>query len=389
MGKISGLKRVLILSVAVGSGHMRTAEALKQAAGVLYPGAEVRILDTFRYASPFLGKLVLGAYLEMLKKSPFLYEFLYNQARRGRPLSGKGKAGFSHIINIAAAPRLIKYINNFQPEIIVCTHAFPLGIGSYFKRKGVFQGPLLAIVTDYDVHSFYIFPEVDYYIVGAEALIPQCRAYGINPDQVYATGIPIHAQFSNRYDRAMLRQQIGLDPEPPVVLLTGGGLGMGSIATVFKTLGASKLCQLLCVTGSNNALRVKLDNMAQGMSCRAKVFGFVDNIHELMAASDLMVGKAGGLACAEAMALGLPLFIVGSLPGQEVKNAEFITAAGAGVRIDPDNLGSLVEYYLRDMARVRHLASMSALHGKPDAARDAVRLMAAVVNSLGVVKATK
>jgi hypothetical protein len=56
---------------------MRTAEALREAAGTLYPGAEIRILDTFRYASPFLGKVVLGAYMEMLKKSPLLYGFLY------------------------------------------------------------------------------------------------------------------------------------------------------------------------------------------------------------------------------------------------------------------------------------------------------------------------
>lgn len=383
------LNKVLILSVAVGAGHMRSAEALKEAAEVLYPRAEIRILDTFRYASPFLGKMVLGAYMEMLKKSPFLYGFLYRQAGRGKPLSGKGKAGFSHIINIAAAPRLVKYINHFQPDIIVCTHAFPLGIVSFLKKKGIFSGPLFAIITDYDVHSFYIFPEVDNYIVGSEDLVPQCLAFGIDPGRVHATGIPIHSKFFARYDKLLLRKQIGLEPDLPVVLLMGGGLGMGPIDTVFKALGNSNRCQLICVAGVNDALREKLDNMAWDMSCLVKIYGFVDNIHELMAASDLMIGKAGGLACAEAMALGLPLFIVDPLPGQEVRNAEFMTAAGAGVRIELANLESLVLDYLKDPVKIENMARASAARGKPYAARDVVRLMARTVGNDDVMQATK
>lgn len=384
-----GLNKVLIFSVSVGAGHMRTAEALREAAGSLYPGAEIRILDTFRYASPFLGKLVLGAYMEMLKKSPLLYGFLYRQAEHGKPLSGKGKVGFSHIINIAAAPRLVEYINDFKPDIIACTHAFPLGIVSYLKKKGVFQGPVFAIITDYDVHSFYIFPEVDNYIVGSEDLIPQCLAFGIDRGRVHATGIPIHSQFFSHYDKVLLREQIGLSPGLPVILLMGGGLGMGPIDSVFKTLGGGSGYQLICVAGANTALREKLDHMALSMSCRVNIYGFVDNIHVLMAASDFMVGKAGGLTCAEAMAMGLPIFIVDPLPGQEEKNTEFMIAAGAGIRVNSANLASVVQDYLNDPVKIEKMAQAAAARGKPDAARDAVRLMAEALDSPDCIRAVK
>jgi processive 1,2-diacylglycerol beta-glucosyltransferase len=373
-----GLNKVLILSVAVGAGHMRTAEALKEAAGFLYPGAEIRILDTFRYASPFLGKVVLGAYLEMLRKSPLLYEFLYHQAEHGQPLAGKGKNGFSHIINILAAPRLVEYINNFKPEIIVCTHAFPLGIVAYLKKKGVFQGPVFAIITDYDVHSFYVFPEVDTYIVGSEELIAQCLEFGIEPGRVHATGIPIHSKFIVKHDKNLLREQIGLVPDLPVILLMGGGLGIGPLDTLLEILGSCS-CQLICVAGANTVLQEKLEKMAQGMSGRVKIYGFVDNIDQLMAAADIMVGKAGGLACAEAMALGLPMFIVDPLPGQEERNTEFMTAAGAGVRVNASNLASAIQAYLEEPAKIEIMARAAAARGKPNAARDAVALMAAAV----------
>lgn len=374
--EILGLNKVLVLSVSVGAGHMRTAEALREAAGSLYPGAEIRILDTFRHASPFLGKLVLGAYMEMLKKSPLLYGFLYRQAEHGKPLSGKGKVGFSHIINMAAAPRLVEYIKDFKPEIIACTHAFPLGIVSFLKKKGVFRGPVFAIITDYDVHSFYIFSEVDNYIVGSEDLIQQCLEFGIEPWRVHATGIPIHSQFFAQYDKKQLRGQIGLEPDLPVILLMGGGLGMGPLDSVFKTLGSGASYQLICVAGANTTLREKLDSMAKSMSCRVKIYGFVDNIHVLMAASDFMVGKAGGLTCAEAMALGLPIFIVDPLPGQEEKNTEFMTTAGAGVRVNAASLSSVVQDYLNEPAKIEKMARAAAGRGKPNAARDVVGLMA-------------
>ncbi|MFA4884579.1 MAG: glycosyltransferase [Desulfotomaculaceae bacterium] len=359
---------------------MRTAEAVKKAALSLSPGAEVVILDTFRYASPFLEKLVLGTYMEMLKMSPVLYGYLYRQAERGQPLSGRGKTEFNRILNILAAPRLVKYINDFKPELIVCTHPFPLGIASYLKKRGTFKGPVFAVITDYTIHSFWIFLEVDYYIVGSEKLVDQCMDYGIAPEQVCPTGIPINPDFGIRHDKNRLKEQMGLEPELPTILLMGGGLGMGPLASSLKALGDSKDCyQLICVAGSNNALQEELNKVAQSLSCRVKVYGFVENIHQLMAASDFMVGKAGGLTCAEAMAQGLPIFIIDPLPGQEERNTEFITAAGAGVRVEAKTLAGLVQSYLDEPRRIEKMADAAAALGKPNAACDAVAFMAKAV----------
>lgn len=47
-----------------------------------------------------------------------------------------------------------------------------------------------------------------------------------------------------------------------------------------------------------------------------RVLEYVDNVHRLMAADDIMVTKAGGLSCAEVMASNLPIFLTDSLPGE-------------------------------------------------------------------------
>ncbi|MDD4237203.1 MAG: glycosyltransferase [Desulfotomaculaceae bacterium] len=386
MGTIGKLRKVLILSVSVGAGHMRSAEAIKKACSSLTPEAEVVILDTFHYANPLLEKVVIGTYMEMLKITPVLYGYLYRQAERGQPLSGRGKVEFNRMLSILSAPRLTAYIRNFEPQIIICTHPFPLGIVSYLKKRGEFMGLAVATITDYTVHSFWIFPEIDSYIIGSEALIPHCEQFGIDNNRIKATGIPIDPAFNKSYDKHLLRLGLDLDPGLATILLMGGGLGMGPLLSAVKSLGSgSSRLQLIVVTGTNNALYEQLVRIIPSLSCKIRLYGFVDNIHQLMAASDFMVGKAGGLTCAEALALGLPMFIVDPLPGQEERNTEFICSMQAGVKVKENDLAAVVTSYLQEQNKITSMASAALALGKPGAAYDVVNYMSHVVNDFKAI----
>lgn len=373
MGKIVKLKKVLILSVSVGTGHTRTAEAIKKSCGTLAPGAEVVILDTFRYANPFLEKVVLGTYMEMLRMTPDLYGYLYRKAEWGQPLAGRGKVEFNRFLSILSAPRLTSYIKSFEPQIIICTHPFPLGIISYMKQQGKYKGPVIATITDFTIHSFWIFPHVDTYIIGSDALIPQCEQHGIEKDRVRATGIPIDPDFNKTYDKRSLRLGLDIDPDLTTILLMGGGLGMGPLLSAVKSLGnCNNRLQLIVVCGANKVLYERLAGIVPTLPCTVRLYGYVNNIHQLMAASDFMVGKAGGLSCAEALALGLPMFIVDPLPGQEERNTEFICSMQAGVKVEEQNLGEIINSYLQDQQKINCMASAALELGKPEAAGDLV-----------------
>ncbi|TEB16575.1 Processive diacylglycerol beta-glucosyltransferase [Pelotomaculum sp. FP] len=386
MGTIGKLRKVLILSVSVGAGHMRTAEAIKKACGSLAPEAEVVILDTFRYANPLLEKVVLGTYMEMLKMTPVLYGYLYRRSEWGQPLSGRGKEEFNRILSLLSAPRLMAYIRDFEPQIIVCTHPFPLGIISYMKKRGKFNGLAVATITDFTIHSFWIFPHVDTYIVGSEALIPQCEQYGIEKKRIRATGIPIDPAFSKPYDKYRLRLELNLDPDLTTILLVGGGLGMGPLLSAVKSLGSgNNRLQLIVVSGANKVLYERLARTIPSLPCAIRLYGFVDNIHQLMAASDLMVGKAGGLTCAEALSLGLPMFIVDPLPGQEERNTEFICSMQAGVKVEEKDLAAVITNYLHKQSDIASMASAALGLGKPGAAYDVVDYMSHVVRDLKVL----
>lgn len=381
MGTIVKLSKLLILSVSVGAGHMRTAEAIKKACSTLAPEAEVVILDTFSYASPLLQKIVFGAYMKMLKVTPALYGYLYRQSEQGQPLSSRGKIEFNRILSIFSASRLKDYIRDFEPQAVICTHPFPLGILSFMKKKEKFSWLTVATITDFTVHPFWIFPHVDTYIIGSEALIPQFMLYGIENDRIMATGIPIDPAFDKTYDKYRLRLELKLDPNLTTILLMGGGSGMGPLLSAVESLGRdNNRLQLIVVCGTNKHLYDSIAGMIPGLSCKVLLYSFTSNIPQLMAASDFMVGKAGGLTCAEAIALGLPMFIVDPLPGHEERNTEFICSMQAGVKVEMKNLVEEITCYLQEPNKITRMAGASLKLGKPKAASDLVNYISYAIN---------
>jgi len=376
------LQRVLILSVSAGMGHLQAALAMKKAFHETRPDLQVTVVDTFRYVNPFLDKVLFGTYIEMLKITPVVYGYLYHLVEKGQPFSAAGKEEFNRLLNRLAAPKLIRLLNDFRPQVIVCTHPFPVGILDGLKRQGWFTSPVAATLTDFTVHPFWIFSGVDLFTVAAPELRAPFGEYGIGLDRVHAVGIPINTCFAGSVERGAVQSRLGLNPSLPAALIIGGGLGMGPLAEIVKALGnSSEKLQMIVVTGNNNSLKTKLERMLPGLRNPVQVLGFVDNIYELMTASDFLVGKAGGLTCAEALARGLPIFIVDPLPGQEVRNAEFLTGQGVALQVDSvRELVRKVEECLRRPEQLQKMADRARRLGKPLAARDTVRLIETLVS---------
>lgn len=368
---------IVILSVSAGSGHMRAAEALRSAFREDDPQCEVIILDTFKYTTPLLEKLILGTYMEMLKYTPAVYGYIYSRSEKGQPLSGYAKTEFNKLLSRFSAGKLLRFINQHNPEAVICTHPFPLGVLSAIRHGGEFGCFTVGTVTDFIIHPFWVFPEVDLYLVGAPELADDLVSHGISPQRVEATGIPIDPVFTAPVNREAVLGAYGLDPGLTTILVMGGGLGMGPLPESVKALGnLDRRCQIMVVTGNNVQLREKIEQMAPGLANTVCALGYVHNVHELMASSDILVSKAGGLSCAEALATGIPLFILNPLPGQENRNSQFLTSSGPAVAVE--GMKELVERItlcLKEPALLKEMSGAASRMGRPDAARAAVRLI--------------
>jgi processive 1,2-diacylglycerol beta-glucosyltransferase len=266
--------------------------------------------------------------------------------------------------------RFGRYVKEFQPEVVLCTHYFPLETLNHLRQKRGGPRPLaVSIVTDFEAHALWMDSCVDLYCVAAEETKARLVARGATPENVVVTGIPISAKFSAKLNPRAVRKSLGLRDDLPVVLVPSGGFGMGPVAQILTELDKIALpFQTVVVTGRNEQLRRTL--AAQDRMHPTHVLGFATNMHELMAVADLLITKPGGLTSSEALAVGRPLVILNPIPGQEAANSDFLLERGAAAKV---NRVEDLPYRLEQLLGSRKLAEMARAAkalGKPDAARE-------------------
>ena len=361
------MNRVLILSASAGAGHLRAAEAVERALREETPNVEVRNLDVLELATGAFREAYSKWYLQLVQRAPALYGYLYD--RLDRPPRHK-PVSLRHALEHWNTRKLRRFVREFDPDAIVCTHFLPVEALVEDRREGKLRSPLGVVVTDSDVHRLWVHRGVDQYFVARDEAAVVMEALGFG-QAVEVSGIPIDPRFALPADRARLRAKHRL-PEGPVVLLLGGGFGVGPIVGMAERLSAARQPALVvAVAGRNDALRRQLEALGHP---RLRALGFTTEMDEWMAAADLLVTKPGGLTTSEALARRLPMVLVNPIPGQEQRNADHLLESGAAVRATtPEVLAWKVDRLLADPARLEALRQGAASIARPHAARQVAR----------------
>lgn len=352
----------------MGTGHSAAAEAILHALREREPGLEAQIVNSFQYASRRVGKIVEDGYLQMLRAFPTLYGLLYESRTRSASISSVRKW-----INHIFAGTFRNLLERWRPHLIICTHAFPFGVVSAMRDRFKTRIPCLGVVTDFVVHPFWIYDNMDMYAVATADLARQLNAHGIGDAAVRVTGIPIDPRFGRPQERDGLRDRLDVNSGLPVVLVMGGGLGMGPVEKILRALKSiQRPMHMVVLTGKNQRLRARLEEeiaRLDALPARVKVFGYIDNVYEYMAAADLLVTKPGGLTSAEALACGLPMLIVRPLPGQEMRNSKYLQTKRVAVRVSNENsLPRIIEGMLDDADALQRMQQVSRCLARPDSA---------------------
>jgi processive 1,2-diacylglycerol beta-glucosyltransferase len=92
---------------------------------------------------------------------------------------------------------------------------------------------------------------------------------------------------------------------------------------------------------------------------------------EYMAASDLLLGKAGGLTTSESLSRGLAFVIVNPIPGQEERNSDHLLEEGVAIRCNnPPALAFKIDRLLDDPTRFAAMRDNALRLARPRAAFD-------------------
>ncbi len=369
--------RIVVCHVPAGSGHTRAAEAVAAALKSVPGSHEVILLDALEQVTPFFRWTYTQGYIHLIQSAPFLWGGIYYSSDSG--CCAGPIRGFYRLSNRLQAKGFEQRLIQLNPDIIAGTHFFPMDTAALLKQRGKIASKLVTVITDYLPHSFWIAPGIDLYTIGSQEGKADLLKRGVEENRIHLFGIPIDLKFGYKQDRAMLAKKLGLDPNLFTVLIGSGGTGTGPVDELVSAL--QKIhhpIQILAVTGTNKHLFQRLEEHRHRISHPMKIYGFVENMEELMDVSDVIITKPGGLTCAEALTKGLPLILVAPIPGQETRNAKYLERQGVASLIERIHQIPLVIQQLQEDPEKRRLMKEKAVHfSRQDAALKIAQLVVA------------
>jgi processive 1,2-diacylglycerol beta-glucosyltransferase len=311
--------KVLILHTSVGYGIKLTAlniaEQIKKSEEF-----EVRVEDIQKVEAGAFAKSIEKVYRSLTDKIPGLWGYMY----RSRPILfvmmplRKWIASFK-------SKNTLNLLREYQPAIVISTQAVSTGIMAYLKSKGLYRGKLVAVFSDYHLHPFWCFDEVDLYFCNIAEQAEKLKRMGVSPDRIVITGLFVSEKFYQNIDHDEACQKLGmLTTMPKVFLFSGGRPRMNNVEIYRQLLRSPKSFQIVAVCGTNVELKTELEKISAPNIHPTKIYGYSDQIDVIMSASDVMVGKTGGPSMGEAVLKKLPIVLTDIQPGHEEENLQFL-----------------------------------------------------------------
>ncbi len=363
------VKRVLLLFSDTGGGHRAAAEAIRDSLLREHAGEVlVEMVDVFRSYTPFPFKYM-----------PELYPILINR--------GKTSWGISYrFTNTRSRAKLIsqgmyasiekglkRMLRDHPADVVVSVHSLLTRPTMQAFTQLEKRPPFIVVVTDLvSTHAFWYDKRAERTLVPTQEAYVRGLESGLQPDQMRVTGLPVHPSFAEGLkDKAAARAELGWDDKLPMVLLVGGGEGMGPMYKVARAINDEGVkCQIAVITGRNKELKDRLE--ACDWNQPTHIYPFVTNMPVLMAASDILVTKAGPATISEACIAGLPLILYDAIPGQETGNVDFVVNNGAGVFAPSSQevTAAIREWLAEGAAGLKRRSDNARRIGHPDAVWD-------------------
>jgi len=367
-------KKILIVYATAGIGHKKAAMAVKKAYDEMkLPGVDVTLIDALDYTNDFFRWSYLQAYLLMVNKLPTLWGLLYYFTDIS--FVDLFVSVVRRLNNWANSKRLVKYILDTKPDVIISTHFFGSEVIADLKQKGLMLSKLVTIVTDYRLHAWWVCEGTDAYVVAGEDTRRDLEGRKVDPAKIKVMGIPIEPIFSRPLDRPKIFKETGLCDDLFTILVIGGGFGVGPIEGIVKVIAQiPRKLQIVVVCGHNEELVSKIRGLKDEYKLNMKVLGFIDNVHEYMDISDILISKSGGITVSESLAKEIPLIVISPILGQETGNSAFLVRNNAAIKVKRlDDLKAALEGLISDPVKLDKMKEAIKLIEKPYAAYDVAK----------------
>ena len=377
------MKKILIFYASYGGGHLSAANSIKDYLSSNYEKIDVELIDCMKYINKPIEKITTTAYNEMAKKAPWAWGKIYSDSQKG-PL-----AHITTRSNQVFAIKLLRLLREKKPNLIISTHPFGSQMCSYLKRKGKITSKIATILTDFAPHDQWLVGSdyTDYFFVAHNKMKEYLISKNIPENKIFATGIPISNKFLETFDTSKILNSLSLIENLKTVLFFAGGkFGLGKSRTleIFNTLvNDFNNIQVIAISGKNKKMYEEFNQIVKiaNKTNFIKLFEFVNNVPELMAVSDVVITKPGGLTTTESLVSGLPMIIINPIPGQEEENAQFLEHSNIGIWLKKQmNITETISNFLSDDEKLKEMKENTKKISNRNSTKDICTILEAGLN---------
>jgi UDP-N-acetylglucosamine:LPS N-acetylglucosamine transferase len=377
------IPKILIISSDTGGGHRSAAAAIVAGVQKFFDGQSyaVRVVKAVEESHSITAKLV-NLYNWLLRNRQHWMKYLYWFVNRFRPETRE-------FVQKRCIGFIKELFERWCPHVVVSVHPLTQHIFARVLKelKLADRIPLISVVTDpyYGFWKGWACDDVTLYLVASDEARRQLIDYGISPQRIKISGMPVHPKFAYPGEEAAqaARRALGLDPEKFTVFVNAGWEGGGNIPQIFRELVRGQLeVQAIFLAGKNETLRADAESLAQGASFPIKVIGYSEHVEQLMGAANVMISKLGGLTTFEALTCRLPIIgdaITDPMP-QEAATASLIVKRGAGVLLQrASDVVPVIRRMVEDTAHYSALRAATIGLAIPNATRQIVEEITALI----------
>lgn len=350
-------QKILIIMVEVGSGHKSPAIAIQSAIERLYPNRfTVEVIDFARMCGALHDDAVIkGFWNHALKhaKTTNILNRLMDTFRWLTRCNFATQLFYREFLKKGTA-----YLRDYQPDIVISTHFLASSVAGLARKKHGLSWPLISCMSDpFNGHNLWVNPLVDTLLVATEEAKKHILSLGANPANTVVMPYPLHERFFPKDGMSTDTKKnklvsFGLNPAQKTVLVSSGGQGIGNAVDYLRLLVEEKMpLNILAVCGKNTDLYRELNllqarihmNDQREIPTRMQVFGYVQNMPELLELADFSVSKAGANATLEMLVKKVPPIFTQCAALIEKGNIDWCVARGFGWWQDtPDGFLTLV-----------------------------------------------